>query len=820
MGKTENLFWEIFKCSGEQQLHKLVTSNSDLKNTMNWLPYGGQNSNFSTFENQQPNPISALTEKITNSIDAILLAKCKVLEIKPDSPDAPNTMEAAVEKFFGIKKGELGGLTRTEKTNLAKENIQVLATGEKDAPDILVWDNGEGQHPDNFQNTFLSIAENNKVGINFVQGKYNMGSTGAVTYCGEHRYQLIASKQKDKIFDKEGKYSNNLFGWTLVRIHPLTEEEDSRNINSWYEYLKIDDKIPSFKINNSGLDIGLFDNKKFLTGSFIKLYSYDLPSNARSNIRTGLYDKLNQFLYKPILPIWLFEKRKYSGEKQITVYGNHWRMNSDEENRLEIKPIFESFQTNDIGTIDIQVSIIKKDVMDKKDSYKHFIGGMPVIFTINGQVHGSIGETFITQKLGYGYLKKQMIINIDCSKMKTSYRQDVFMANRSSLKDSEKYSKLQNKVIETLKTNEKIKTINQKRKDAILQGGDDKEEKDFIENILMNFPFNNNPFLIELLKKGGNDFIKLQKNKQEIFSNNKEHKKEKKPIESKRFPSLFKIKLKEHDGKKIKSIPLNGKGFLEFETDVENDYLYRPQEKGELEIQILGSHKQNKLDGGNNLGKPNKVDDFFEVTKSGPIDSSIKVTFKPTKNIRVGEEIRLNARLTSPEGDLESIFYIKIINPQEKTKQPVKEKPEIPNLPKIIKIIKDNNQWKQDNGTTWEESDWNEHSILKVIVGDETGKQFLDAVAINMSSHTLQKFISNSKVDNEKKAETARKNYITKIYLHSVFLYSILEKIKKIKDDEKNNSFDTEDLIADIFKKYSDVLLYIDINKEAMNFIE
>ncbi|OIN92086.1 MAG: nucleotide pyrophosphohydrolase [Anaerolineae bacterium CG03_land_8_20_14_0_80_58_20] len=51
-----------------------------------------------------------------------------------------------------------------------------------------LYDNGEGQHPDDFPNTFLSLHRNNKTDIHFVQGKYNMGSTGAVVFCGTHRY--------------------------------------------------------------------------------------------------------------------------------------------------------------------------------------------------------------------------------------------------------------------------------------------------------------------------------------------------------------------------------------------------------------------------------------------------------------------------------------------------------------------------------------------------------------------------------------------------------------------------------------------------------
>ena len=87
--KMERLFWQIFKCNGENDLHKLIVKNEYLKNTDNWYPYGGKNkddrSNFGTFENQQAHSGAALVEKITNSIDALLLKKCKQKNIDPKS---------------------------------------------------------------------------------------------------------------------------------------------------------------------------------------------------------------------------------------------------------------------------------------------------------------------------------------------------------------------------------------------------------------------------------------------------------------------------------------------------------------------------------------------------------------------------------------------------------------------------------------------------------------------------------------------------------------------------------------------------------------
>ncbi len=155
----EKLFWQIFHCNGEGDLHELIIENECLRNPNNWYPYGGRDkddrSNFSTFENQQAHSGAALVEKITNSIDALLLKQCRQKGIDPKSKDAPKTMEQATEKFFDIPKGDIGELPSGARTKMARDNIQIIATGNEDKPDLMVYDYGEGQHPDNFKNTFL-----------------------------------------------------------------------------------------------------------------------------------------------------------------------------------------------------------------------------------------------------------------------------------------------------------------------------------------------------------------------------------------------------------------------------------------------------------------------------------------------------------------------------------------------------------------------------------------------------------------------------------------------------------------------------------------
>ena len=78
-----------------------------------------------------------------------------------------------------------------------------------------------------------------------------MGSTGAVVFCGGHeKYQLIVSRRNMSLKD-----ANSKIGFTLVREHPLTDEEEYSVKTTWYEYLAINGQIPYFEAET--LDFGL-----------------------------------------------------------------------------------------------------------------------------------------------------------------------------------------------------------------------------------------------------------------------------------------------------------------------------------------------------------------------------------------------------------------------------------------------------------------------------------------------------------------------------------------------------------------------------------
>ena len=374
---VEQLFWNLYKAPVEATVEKVLASHSLLNSPANWRPYGQNESNFSVVENQQASPIPALIEKITNGIDAILMRRCIEEEIDPCSEKAPRTIEDAVNQFFPDHKNwDLG-----KERRIQAERLQILADGPKMNTSLIIYDDGEGQSPEKFEETFLSLLRGNKNEVHFVHGKYNMGGAGAVAFCGKKRYQLIGSKR----FNEDAP-----FGFTLVRRHPLTQEENKRKKATWYEYLVINDQIPSFSCTE--MELGLHE-RKFTTGTILKLYSYDLPSGARSVISRDLNQSINEYLFSPALPVFTIDKaERYPKDRNLErpLYGLKRRLEEDDSKYVETH-FSEQINDDKFGSYRVTCYVFKarvddKNVKETRDTIRRefFKNNMSVLFSMNG----------------------------------------------------------------------------------------------------------------------------------------------------------------------------------------------------------------------------------------------------------------------------------------------------------------------------------------------------------------------------------------------------------------------------------------------------
>lgn len=786
---TATLFRSLFSATSEDHLLDGFPHQSGL---WEWSPLGGNENNFGVIENQQASPIAALIEKVTNSIDAILMRRCLELGITPKGKNAPDSMHAAIETFFPTehKNWNLAGIRRKQ-----AQSIQILAAGSTKKPCLTIYDDGEGQHPEDFERTFLSLLRGNKNEIPFVQGKYNMGGTGAIVFCGEHRYQLIGSKR----FDGSGE-----FGFTLIRKHPLSADEKKTKKNTWYEYLKIDGRIPSFPITE--LDLGLAGDRKFTTGTIIKLFDYQIPTGVRGGLPQEFRRALNQYLFEPALPIYLKDSpERYPKNKVLEgdTFGLKRRLEED-DNRYIQEHFTDELAHKGVGTIKATSYVFKakvdgKSVKETRDAIdrEFFPDGMCVLFSLNGQVHGHLGTQFISGTLKMPLLKNHLLIHVDCTGMDYDFRSELFMASRDRLKVGDKTSELRG-LLKDLLIKGRLTDIYKQRKNSIsVEGGD---AKDLLKSFSKNLPFNKD--LMRLLNQTFKIEQQAEEKKKPEKPDKPKEKRQKEPFNPKRYPSFF--KLKGADDKKFFTIPERDEKTIQFSTDVEDSYFDRSEDPGDLKVSIL-QHRTNESQGGDAPGEIDSPEELLDIRKSSPKDGSIRIGLGATADLKVGDELEIQATLGGPE-DFDCRFWVKIVEPQQQLKEitkPIEDEEPPMGLPDY-QLVYESAPEETPDALTWEKlgegagvmMDWT--VPMFPAVGDDGN---LERVYINMDSSVLRNFISRQGAIGIDQKELSEKKYISSIYFHSIFLFSITKNKKyELKQGEKE--IDLQDYLKDVFSSY------------------
>lgn len=74
--RSESLALAFLKADSEGKVKNLMNKIPEMNVAKNWKPYGGGGKNWDRIGSQQTNPVGALTEKLTNSIDAVLMKLC------------------------------------------------------------------------------------------------------------------------------------------------------------------------------------------------------------------------------------------------------------------------------------------------------------------------------------------------------------------------------------------------------------------------------------------------------------------------------------------------------------------------------------------------------------------------------------------------------------------------------------------------------------------------------------------------------------------------------------------------------------------------
>jgi len=676
-----------------------------------WKYYGNFENNFATIGNQQSKPDSALVEKIINSVDAVLMRECLKRGIDPESEDAPSDTRKALQEFFGVSQGILSNLTAHERTEIAK-NIVLVVTGTKSNPSYSIIDKGEGQSPKKMPETFLSLNRSNKLRIPFVQGKFNMGATGALQFCGSHNLHLIISKRDPQIAKTEADDTNGFWGFTIIR-----RENPTRGMkSSTFKYLAPKGKILVFKAESLTLLPGEYP-KAYLNplkwGSFVKLYEYQMVG-LKTLVTLDLYNRLSLLLPNIALPVRMCERRKgYGGHSPETnLSGLSVRLEEDKRNNLE--PGFPSSDNIRLAGQEMNL-LIYAFKEGKREKYSRREG---VIFTVNGQAHAFLPDTFFTRKnVGLSYLKGSILVLIDCSKFEGRVREDLFMNSRDRLREGELKKEIEKELEEILKKHKGLRELKEKRRRKEIEGkiGDAKPLLNAIENTIKKSPTLSKLFIEGV--KLTDPFDLRGVTTKEIY-------------EGKRFPSFFKL-VREYPKEKPKTCPINKRFRIQFETDAENEYFGRESCPGRYHLRAN--------------------DEDVETRKLNLWNGSANLTVKLPEWVNIGNKIHYEFEVWD-EGRVEPFyneFYVEVIEPQNEIKGGKGNRKKPPSdeegedreknthldLPNMWEVRKDE----------WEKYGFDKESALLVkYAGEETGYDFF----INMENiHLLTEIKGRSDTD-------------------------------------------------------------------------
>jgi hypothetical protein len=167
---------------------------------------------------------------------------------------------------------------------------------------------GEGQLPENFPSTFCSLIYGSNERFvqrcRCVRGRFNMGGTGVLPFCGDDRkMQLIVSRVPSDVAESPHE-------WVTIFCFLC-----SKHSPSWKYLVGTDGKIMTAGAGPLGLvpRIGAKSGEVCAPrargvphGTLIKMYDYKAP---RSNICGELFKKLEEYLLRPKLPLRIIECR-------------------------------------------------------------------------------------------------------------------------------------------------------------------------------------------------------------------------------------------------------------------------------------------------------------------------------------------------------------------------------------------------------------------------------------------------------------------------------------------------------------------------------
>jgi hypothetical protein len=661
--ETRELCLALLRADTEADVIKTLKDAGYWDDPKAWRLYGDRDGNYATIGNQQSRPEAALVEKIVNCVDARLMNECQRHGVDPKSDKAPASIRHAVSRYFEGRElqGEIGGTVQSWPLARQREQskyITVAATGARTAPSIIIADSGEGQTPARMPETFLSIDRSNKLRIPFVQGKFNMGGTGVLKFCGQHSLQLIVTRRNPEIVKATGDTdpTSGRWGFTIVRRERPTQGTGAVR-NSVFRYLAplginglpehgnvlsfTADELPLMPEANDAYA------RSIAYGSCIKLYEYDMKGfKSHVLFPNNLLTRLEVLLPEIALPVRIHECRDFkghSGSYANTLVGLVARLAEDRGGNIETGyPASAPFKVHGQE----MTAIIYAFKGDKAESYRTNEG---IVFTINGQTHGFIPKTFFSRSaVKMGRLARSLLVVVECSKLTVDAREDLFMNSRDRLSGHELRKAIEEALEDLISKHPGLRELREKRRSEEIAERleNSKPLEDVLQSILKNSPTLERLFLLgqrlSRPHKSGSPGEREGGGQGGEDGTGEFH--------GKPHPTFLRFHKKKDGETLVRSAELGHRCRVKFDTDVVNDYFSRDANRGRYHVEVIdGAIAGHELD--NTLTLHNGVANW-----------SVSV---PEDEVQVGDEIVLQCTVNDDtlSDPFVNIARLKIVSP-------------------------------------------------------------------------------------------------------------------------------------------------------------
>lgn len=659
-----------------------------------WLPRGQRN-NYGIVENQQSEPMAALTELFTNSLDALLLKRYR----KKYGNDGTG------EEFQSLH-GAAQDLLNTE-----KDTIQLRAEGAKRGPLCLeIYDNGCGQPPSKFEETFLGFLEPGRVkrDYSFLQGKYGMGSAGVLSFCGDGGYKFIASAAVD---------NPNEWSWTLIHKNESKAQ---------YEYLTLDGDIPRYE--------GEIGDQSY--GTFVRLFNYQ---SRHKRSLDGLFRKrLERYLVRSPIPIELQDERY---DEHAVTKGLLPRLDTHSEYiQGQETPRFD-FGDDLIGQRTVSIITLKDDEKLEEeglspDLKREFVRGeehkdQAVFFTVNGQTHGDQGQTFIKNRCGYSQVSKDTLVFVRFDDLDGSEMVNLFKPSRDRLQSGDAATALKQGLEDVLEDSDLLLDEEQSRRSSITQEEQDKGTEDLLRNII-----SQNRDLLEYLNSGTKipAHTSIDSDTDAKNFEGSMYPSRLAPIET--FRSRFDYDLWKKEELYKVSVPVNRRTVVHFELNAENNFFTRDTDSGKFAV-----------------SEPDLVQSF-QLNQG-----ILSITIVPDQKFDPGtsEDLRIEVTPSDSDGKLSVSIRVAFTEAEDELRSSVSSRTgtQGADLPNPEPVYRDD----------WDTFNFTEHDIVEVAPGpDQTD------VYVNMESAPLLNFLARHDFTDQGR-KYVENIYKVSATLYSVVLY-------------------------------------------------